>query len=146
MNYKKKDSGSSETKNGKADLLEKPLVKNGKKTKGHQRSAKKLDSRHEVSCEAGKRDFGLHERVENGFRSAGDKQFVRAGDGEEQPDRNAHEQDGVLFQITVARQHKLDRSQTLQPLSGGKGLLHLSPGKRLKNSHWRTIHAFASLH
>ena len=33
MNYKKKDSGSSETKNGKADLLEKPLVKNGKKTK-----------------------------------------------------------------------------------------------------------------
>ena len=33
MNYKKKDSGLSETKNGKADLLEKPLLKNGKKSK-----------------------------------------------------------------------------------------------------------------
>ncbi|MEJ0081586.1 MAG: hypothetical protein WDM78_11725 [Puia sp.] len=33
MNYKKKDSGLSETKNGKADLLDKPLVKNGKKSR-----------------------------------------------------------------------------------------------------------------
>ncbi len=32
MNYKKKDSGASETKNGKSDLLDKPPVKNGKKS------------------------------------------------------------------------------------------------------------------
>jgi hypothetical protein len=31
MNYKKKDSGLSETKNGKADLLDKPTLKNGEK-------------------------------------------------------------------------------------------------------------------
>src|SRR3954470_20929007 len=32
MNYKKKDAGSFETKNGKADILEKPPSKNGKKS------------------------------------------------------------------------------------------------------------------
>jgi hypothetical protein len=43
---------------------------------GQQGSANELDTRHEVSHQVGKRDFGLNERFVNRFRAAGDKQFV----------------------------------------------------------------------
>jgi hypothetical protein len=39
----------------------------------------------------------------------GDKQFVWPEDGEEQPERNAYQQDGILFQIAATQQRKLDQ-------------------------------------
>src|ERR1700733_2983435 len=56
-----------------------------------------------------KRDFGLNERIVNRLRAAGDKQFISPGDGEEQPERNAYQQDGILFHITATQQQKLDQ-------------------------------------
>src|SRR3954469_20825596 len=51
------------------------------------------------------------------LRSAGDKQFVCPGDGEEQPERNAYQQDGILFPITATQQHKLDQPFPIHLLS-----------------------------
>lgn len=80
-----------------------------KKTHGHQGSANELDTRHEISRLVGKRDSGLNERVVNRFRAAGGKQFVCPRDGEEQPDQNAYQQDGILFQTTATLQRKMDQ-------------------------------------
>jgi hypothetical protein len=37
------------------------------------------------------------------MKSRGNKQFVCLGDGEEQPDRNAYQQDGILHCIPAAQ-------------------------------------------
>ncbi len=65
----------------------------------------------------GRPHFGRNERVVNRFRAAGDEQFVCPGDGEEQADRNAHEQDGELFQVTATEQRKLDQAFPIHLLS-----------------------------
>ena len=41
--------------------------------------------------------FGGNEAIVHPFQPAGGKQFVRPGDGEKQPDRNADQQDRILF-------------------------------------------------
>src|ERR1700674_774833 len=88
-----------------------------RKPHGQQGSANELDTRHEISHQVGKRDFGLNERFVHSLRAAGDKQFVCPGDGEEQPERNAYQQDGILFQITATQQRKLDQPFPIHLLS-----------------------------
>src|SRR5258708_37101088 len=65
----------------------------------------------------GKRDFGFNERFVHSLRGAGDKQFVCPGDGEEQTERNAYQQDGILFQIAATQQRKLDQPFPIHLLS-----------------------------
>jgi hypothetical protein len=57
--------------------------------------------------------FSAH--VPTATRWASIMQFVCPGDGEEQPDRNAHQQDGILLQTTAAQQRKLDQ-KSISPL------------------------------
>jgi len=72
-----------------------------KKRHDQQGSANELDYRHEISHQVRKRDFSLNERFVHSLPAAGDKQFVCPGDGEEQAERNAYQQDGIWFQITA---------------------------------------------
>jgi hypothetical protein len=51
-------------------------VKRRRSPHGQQGSADELDTRHEISHQAGKRDFGLNERFVNSLRAAGDKTIV----------------------------------------------------------------------
>jgi len=47
-------------------------------------------------------------RIFHSFRAAGNKQFVCPGDGKEQPERYAYQQNGIWLQITASQQRKLD--------------------------------------
>ena len=56
-----------------------------------------------------KRDISLNERVVHSLPPVGDKQLICTGDGEEQSERNAHQQDGIVFQATATQQRKPDQ-------------------------------------
>ena len=73
--------------------------------------------------QVGKRDFGLNERLVHSLPGAGDKQFVCPRDGEEQPERDAYQQDGIGIQITATQRSKLDQPFPIHLLSSSGQML-----------------------